>query len=133
MPSGINPLPCVARIATHRLDLRLRQYSHCRHSGVYSGMTWSPLRTLVTPAPGLDHDPGALMPEDRRENALRIGAGQGELIGVADAGRLDFDQDFAGARAFQVHGFQAQWLAGLAGHGSADLHGVPSCWGSATA
>ena len=33
-PSGITPFPCVARIATHRLVLRDRQYSHCRHSGV---------------------------------------------------------------------------------------------------
>ena len=51
MPSGITPRPCVARIATHRLVLRLRQYSHCRHSGVYSGMTWSPFFSDVTPAP----------------------------------------------------------------------------------
>ena len=48
MPSGITPLPWVARIATHRLVLRDRQYSHCRHSGVYSGMTWSPFFRLVT-------------------------------------------------------------------------------------
>ena len=37
--SGIRPLPWVARIAWHRLVLRDRQNLHCRHSGVYSGMT----------------------------------------------------------------------------------------------
>ena len=39
VPSGITPLPCVARIAVHRLVLRDRQDLHWRHSGVYSGMT----------------------------------------------------------------------------------------------
>ena len=34
VPSGITPLPCVARIAVHRLVLRDRQDLHCRHSGV---------------------------------------------------------------------------------------------------
>jgi hypothetical protein len=29
--------------------------------------------------------------EDRREDPLGIGAGQGELVGVSDAGRLDLD------------------------------------------
>ena len=33
-PSGITPLPCVARIAVQRLDRRERQVLHCRHSGV---------------------------------------------------------------------------------------------------
>src|SRR5687767_14013642 len=47
----MRPWPCVERIAWHRLVLGFRQYSHCRHSGVYSGMTWSPLRTDVTPGP----------------------------------------------------------------------------------
>ena len=28
-----------------------KQYSHCRHSGVYRGMTWSPGFRLLTPAP----------------------------------------------------------------------------------
>ena len=39
VPSGISPLPCVARIAVHRFVLRLRHDLHARHSGVYSGMT----------------------------------------------------------------------------------------------
>src|ERR1700724_900719 len=51
VPSGIRPCPWVARIAVQRLVLRDRQDGHCRHSGVYRGMTWSPLLTLVTPGP----------------------------------------------------------------------------------
>src|SRR5271168_1285140 len=51
VPSGISPLPCVARIAVHRLVLCDVQDLHWRHSGVYRGMTWSPLRNEVTPGP----------------------------------------------------------------------------------
>src|SRR5262249_37966922 len=41
----------VARIAVHRLVLRDRHDGHCRHSGVYSGMTWWPFFNEVTPGP----------------------------------------------------------------------------------
>src|SRR6218665_1852290 len=51
VPSGITPLPCVARTATHRLVLPLLQNRHSPHSAVYSGITWSPGLTLVTPSP----------------------------------------------------------------------------------
>jgi hypothetical protein len=34
LPSGMTPLPCVARIAVHRFERRERQVLHCRHSGV---------------------------------------------------------------------------------------------------
>ena len=51
LPSGISPWPWVERIAWHRLVFGLRQYSHSRHSGVYSGMTWSPGWSVFTPAP----------------------------------------------------------------------------------
>src|SRR5690606_109879 len=50
-PSGITPLPWVARTATHRLVLPLLQNRHSPHSAVYSGITWSPGFTLVTPSP----------------------------------------------------------------------------------
>jgi hypothetical protein len=60
-------------------------------------MTWSPGFTLVTPGPDLQHDAGALVAEDGGEQALRIAAGEGELVGVADAGGLDLDQHLAGA------------------------------------
>src|SRR5918993_3406940 len=51
VPSGITPLPWVARIAVQRFVLPERHDLHWRHSGVYRGMTWSPGFTLVTPAP----------------------------------------------------------------------------------
>ena len=34
VPSGIKPLPCVARIAWHRFVLPDLQNLHCLHSGV---------------------------------------------------------------------------------------------------
>jgi hypothetical protein len=40
------------------------------------------------------------MAENGRETAPRVGAGPGEFVGVADAGGLDLDQNFARARAF---------------------------------
>src|SRR5690606_15691740 len=49
--TGITPLPWVARTATHRLVLPDLQNSHSPHSAVYSGITWSPGLTLVTPSP----------------------------------------------------------------------------------
>ena len=55
------------------------------------------------PQPGLNHHPGALMAQDRRKNPLRIGARQGELIGVANARRLDLDQNLTGLRTGQVN------------------------------
>src|SRR5690606_1334004 len=38
-------------MAVHRFVLRERQDGHWRHSGVYSGITWSPFLTDVTPGP----------------------------------------------------------------------------------
>jgi hypothetical protein len=43
----------------------------------------------------LEHDARALMAEDRGEQALGVGARQGEFVGVADAGGLDLDQNLA--------------------------------------
>ena len=40
----------------------------------------------------LDHDAGTLVAEDGREQAFRVLAGTGELVGVADSGGLDLDQ-----------------------------------------
>ena len=51
MPSGITPLPWVARTDVHRLVLPDLQNRHSPHSAVYSGITWSPGFTLVTPSP----------------------------------------------------------------------------------
>jgi hypothetical protein len=101
-------------MAWQRLVFCDRQYSHWRHSGVYSGMTWSPGLTLVTPGADLDHDAGALVAEDRRETGPPDRARQREGVGVADAGGLDLDQHLAGARAVEstvsiVSGAPALW------------------------
>src|SRR5437762_3127094 len=62
LPSGIKPLPWVARICWHRLVLRDRQNLHCRHSGVYSGMTWSSFFSVVTPGPASTTTPAPSWP-----------------------------------------------------------------------
>ena len=71
----------------------------------------------------IDDDAGALVAEDRRKQPLRVGARQGELVGVADAGRLDLDQHLAGARAVELDGGHFERLAGAEGHGGANVHG----------
>src|SRR5579862_2081965 len=73
----------------------------------------------------IDDDAGALVAEDRRKQPLGIRARQGELIGVADAGRLDLDQNLAGARAFELDGGHFERLAGAEGYGGANIHGAP--------
>ena len=72
----------------------------------------------------IDNDARALMAEDRREQALGVRAREGELVGVADAGGLDLDQDFARLRAFEVDLHDFQRLSGFEGDGGAGLHGV---------
>ena len=53
---------------------------------------------------GFDDDPRALIAEDGGEQPFRIGARERELIGMTDAGRSDFDQDFTGARSVKLDG-----------------------------
>ena len=65
-------------------------------------MTWSPFLDRRDALADIDDDAGALMAEDGRKQALRIGARQREFVGVADAGRLDLDQHLAGARAVEL-------------------------------
>ena len=50
----------------------------------------------------LADDAGALMAEDRGENSFAVETVERIGVGVADAGRLDLDQDFAGLRTFQI-------------------------------
>jgi len=60
-----------------------------------------------------EHDAGAFVAEDGGEEALGIGAGESEGVGVAYAGRLDFDEDFAGPGTFEVDGCDFERIAGL--------------------
>ena len=70
----------------------------------------------------LADDTRPLMTEDRRERPFRIIARQGEGIGVADAGRLDLDQDLAGLRPFEIDFLDDQRLGRLQRDGCACFH-----------
>ncbi len=70
----------------------------------------------------IDDDAGAFMAEDRREEALGIGARQRELIGVADAGRLDLDQHLAVSRTVEVDLHDLQRLSGGDSDSGAGFH-----------
>ena len=74
----------------------------------------------------VDDDAGALMAEDRRKQAFRIGARQRELVGVADAGRLDLDQHLAVARTVEVDLHDLQRLSGGDGDCGAGFHQTSS-------
>ena len=58
--------------------------------------------------PDLDNHPGPLMAKNGRKHALRVRARKSEFIGVADAGGLDLDQNFALFRTVEIdlHDFQ---------------------------
>ena len=68
------------------------------------------------------HDACALMAEDGGEDAFGIVARAGELIGMAQAGRLDLDQDLAPFRAFEVHLHDFKRFAGFHGNGGTGSH-----------
>ena len=70
----------------------------------------------------VDHDAGALVAEDRGKQPFRIGARQREFVGVTDAGRLDLDQHFALARAFEVDGCDFERFTGGKGDSGTGFH-----------
>ncbi len=72
--------------------------------------------------PDVDHDARALVAEDRRKQSFRVLAGQRELVGVADAGRLDLDQHLARLRAFELHMGDRERLARLECHRRTHVH-----------
>src|SRR5471032_1253344 len=71
----------------------------------------------------VDHDARAFMAEDGREQTLRISAGQGVVVGMANAGRPQFDQDLAPPRSCQVYFFYRQRFAGTPRNGCFGFHG----------
>ncbi len=73
-------------------------------------------------ASDIDDDTGALMAEDRRKEPLRIGPGQGEGVGMANPGRLDFDQHFAVFRSIEPYRLDRQRLSGLVSNSGTSLH-----------
>ena len=74
-------------------------------------------------SPNVDHHAGALVAQNRREQALRIGTRKREVVGMADAGGLDLHQNLAGLRAFELNGHDLERLARLHGDCGANVHG----------
>ncbi len=72
----------------------------------------------------VDDDAGAFVAEDGGKQAFRVGAREREFVGVANAGRLDLDQHFAGARAVELDRRHFQRLAGRISHGGANIHAI---------
>src|SRR5262249_1139342 len=60
--------------------------------------------------------------EDRRENPFAVEAVERIGVGVADAGRLDLDQDFAGLGSFQIKLDDFKRLLRLKGNCGPCLH-----------
>src|SRR5262249_7362724 len=73
----------------------------------------------------VDDDPGALVSEDHPEQPLAIGARARELVGVADAGRLDLDEDLARLRSLEVDLLDDERFASLIRNCRTRLHGQP--------
>ena len=78
------------------------------------------------PGPDFDHHPRPLVPEDRGKQALGVGTGARELVGMADAGGTNLHQHFTYSRTGQVDGFNDQRLAGGIGHCCTGFHGLPA-------
>jgi hypothetical protein len=65
-----------------------------------------------------------VVPEDDGEESLRVGARQGEFVGVADAGRLELDQHLPRPGTFEIDHLDRQRSLGFEGDGSANFHGI---------
>ena len=63
------------------------------------------------PGSDINHDARALMAKNGREDAFRVSARQGVVVGVANPGGLDLDQNFTEFWTFKVDGFDGEGLA----------------------
>jgi hypothetical protein len=72
----------------------------------------------------VDDDARALVAEDDREQALRIGPRARELVGVADAGGLDLDEDLAGLGPVELDVLDDERLASLVTDGGTGAYGA---------
>src|SRR5262249_42034544 len=73
----------------------------------------------------LDDDARALVPENDGKQPLRVGTRQREIVGVADARRLDLDQHLTRFWAAEVDIDDLKRLALREGNSSARSHGSP--------
>ena len=110
------------RIAWHRLVLSrhavfaLAAFGHVERDHVVAFLQPLDARADV------DDDARAFVAEDRGKQAFGIRAGQRELVGVADAGRLDLDQHFSRFRTFEIDGFDRERRARLVRDGGMNPH-----------
>jgi hypothetical protein len=74
------------------------------------------------PAPDVDDDTSAFMTEDCGKEPLRIGPRQSELVGMADAGCFDLDQDLALLWAVELNRLDLERLSCFVSDSSASLH-----------
>src|SRR5271169_761964 len=74
------------------------------------------------PVPDIDDNAGAFVAEDRWKQPLGVGARQGELVGMADAGRLDLDQHLPVLWAVELDRLDRELLSSLVSNSSASLH-----------
>ncbi len=72
--------------------------------------------------PAFDHDARAFMAQDRGEHAFWVGARQGEFVSMANAGRLDLNQNFTFAWSVEIDLGHFKWAASLCGHCGAGFH-----------
>src|SRR5690606_4896201 len=75
----------------------------------------------------INDNAGTFMAENGRKNAFRICTGEGEFISVADAGRLDLDQDLTLAWTLKIHINNFKRLASLECNCGAGFHGLSFC------
>jgi hypothetical protein len=73
--------------------------------------------------PDIDDNPGALVPQDRREQPFRVGAGERELVGVADAGGFDLDQHFGRLWPIELNVRDGEGFTLLQCDGGTGFHG----------
>jgi hypothetical protein len=105
-------------MAVHRLVLRERHDGHWRDDVIA-------LLDRGHAGTNIHDDARSLVAENGGEQAFGVGPGQGELIGVADAGGLDLDEDFACLWAFEIYLDDFQGFTGLESHCSTRFHDLP--------
>ena len=70
------------------------------------------------------HDAAAFVAKNHRELAFRVGAGKRECIRMADTGRHNAHQHFAGLGSGHIDLLDGQRLTCLPGDGGARFHGL---------
>ena len=72
--------------------------------------------------PDIDDDAGALMAQDGRKQAFRVGAGEREFIGVAYSRGLHLDQHLTGFRSIKVNVYDLKRLTLVKGNSGTSFH-----------